>query len=235
MKFLQIMKAYNNAIIRENAKLKNIYKTLLEEAGCDAPVEDDDKNESEELDEFELPLQNADEFFGKKLSEQDAAAKIDGDPVSKDFISADEFFKGVALSEEKEEKKEKDDSLNEADDDGTLLTASEFFNEEDDEQLPETDLMNSPARSGMHTGRSQFDRTGAEPDFDEQIEQARAGTDSGDVVDNVGKQMDQEKQDGDVVAEADAEPDSGDKASQKPASADDQTADKINAKTEKEK
>ena len=90
MKFLKILKEYNQAIIKENQKLKSIYETLLKESDgedveldteCDVSEaedtaeEDEDSEKTNEADE----MMTAEEFF--KEAEDDEASE-DGDATN---------------------------------------------------------------------------------------------------------------------------------------------------------
>lgn len=106
MKFLNILKEYNNAIIKENKRLKSIYNTLLRESEddleCVDETDDDvlndcvisekDDVESKECDDSGCNESEFDEML--EASKKDSSAEDDADNVDEnDLMLASEFFR----------------------------------------------------------------------------------------------------------------------------------------------
>lgn len=107
MKFFNILKEYNNAIIKENKRLNSIYKSLLRECGDDLA----DISDTEAIDDCDV-LEKDDEANLKNCDDDDSSCN------EADF---DEML----------EVSRKDNSSKDTDND--LLVASEFFRECGDE------------------------------------------------------------------------------------------------------
>ena len=138
MKLIDIMKAYNKAVLRENAKLRSIYNNLIREA--EAGVETDECDESAMNGEDFASMLKEDPD-GEELEEVDAQSPKS--PNQGRLMTAKEFFDGVdadikkgaknaggiAISEEQGEELGEDDNLEEYDD-----NLEEKGNEEDDDE-----------------------------------------------------------------------------------------------------
>ena len=105
MKLIDIMKRYNKCILKENAKLRSIYNTLIRECdGADTDNEFDvsecgDKEENEcDVNETEGTKMSVAEFLGecgKENSDDDSSEKEQIDEVNDgDLMTAEEFFGG---------------------------------------------------------------------------------------------------------------------------------------------
>lgn len=105
MKLIDIMKRYNKCILKENAKLRSIYNTLIRECdGADAENECDvsecDGKEENECDtnEAEGTKMSIAEFLGecgKENGADDSSKKEQIDEVNDgDLMTAEEFFGG---------------------------------------------------------------------------------------------------------------------------------------------
>ena len=105
MKLIDIMKRYNKCILKENAKLRSIYNTLIRECdGADADNEFDvsecgDKEENEcDVNETEGTKMSVAEFLGecgKENGVDDSSEKEQIDEVNDgDLMTAEEFFGG---------------------------------------------------------------------------------------------------------------------------------------------
>ena len=105
MKLIDIMKRYNKCILKENAKLRSIYNTLIRECdGADADNEFDvsecgDKDENEcDVNETEGTKMSVAEFLGecgKENGADDSSEKEQIDEVNDgDLMTAEEFFGG---------------------------------------------------------------------------------------------------------------------------------------------
>lgn len=112
MKFFNILKEYNNAIIKENKRLNNIYKTLLRESGDDL----DDISDTEAIDDCDI------------LEKDDDANPENCDDSSCNEDDFDEMLE--ASIEDKSSEVTEDDTT-----DNDLLVASEFFRENEDEDV----------------------------------------------------------------------------------------------------
>ena len=115
MKFLKILKEYNQAIIKENQKLKSIYETLLKESEgdedldteCDVSETDDtaeDTGLDDAADDAEEKTNEADEmmtaveFFKEAEGEEACAdeAKEDVENVAfRSLLTGDKFLKAL--------------------------------------------------------------------------------------------------------------------------------------------
>ena len=134
MKLIDIMKRYNKCILKENAKLRSIYNTLIRECdGADAENECDvyecgDKEENEcDTNEAEGTKMSIAEFLGE-CGKENGAKESSTDEC--DACGDDSCKNGekCGLKEEEDNtddssKKEQIDEVN----DGDLMTAEEFF------------------------------------------------------------------------------------------------------------
>ena len=134
MKLIDIMKRYNKCILKENAKLRSIYNTLIRECdGADAENECDvsecgDKEENEcDTNEAEGTKMSIAEFLGECGKEEGTKE----DTTDECDACGDDSCKNgekCGLKEEEENtddssKKEQIDEVN----DGDLMTAEKFF------------------------------------------------------------------------------------------------------------
>ena len=130
MKLLSVLKQYNKCILRENAKLKRIYNTLIKESeAADETCETDDDvvecgdTDVEEAEEM-LP---ADEFFSKAgVSETEDE---DGVEEAEEMLPAEEFFDKAGVSEDEEDVEEAE----------KMLPAKEFFSKAGVSETEEVD------------------------------------------------------------------------------------------------
>ena len=154
MKLIDIMKRYNKCILKENAKLRSIYNTLIRECdGADAENECD-ANEAEgtkmSIAEF---LGECDKEDGAKegaTDECDACGddsckdgekcglKEGEDEIEEDeeLISKKEFY--AANESDKEDKTNEDEEIEEEDEEEIAEEAEEEISEEDEETEKET-------------------------------------------------------------------------------------------------
>ena len=134
MKLIDIMKRYNKCILKENAKLRSIYNTLIRECdGADAENECDvsecgDKEENErDTNEAEGTKMSIAEFLGECGKENCAkeGATDECDACGDDSCKNGEKcgLKEGEDSADDPSKKEQIDEVN----DGDLMTAEEFF------------------------------------------------------------------------------------------------------------
>ena len=169
MKLIDIMKRYNKCILKENAKLRSIYNTLIRECdGADADNEFDvsecgDKEENEcDVNETEGTKMSVAEFLGecgKENGADDSSEKEQIDEVNDgDLMTAEEFFGGGKPVDDGKTKADEcdacgDDSCKngekcglkeddeEIEEDEELISKKEFYaaNESDDEEIEESD------------------------------------------------------------------------------------------------
>ena len=141
MKLIDIMKRYNKCILKENAKLRSIYNTLIRECdGADTDNEFDvsecgDKEENEcDVNETEGTKMSVAEFLGecgKENSDDDSSEKEQIDEVNDgDLMTAEEFFGGG---------KTKADECDACGDDSCKNGEKCGLKEDDDEKIEEED------------------------------------------------------------------------------------------------
>ena len=141
MKLIDIMKRYNKCILKENAKLRSIYNTLIRECdGADADNEFDvsecgDKEENEcDVNETEGTKMSVAEFLGecgKENGDDDSSEKEQIDEVNDDdLMTAEEFFGGG---------KTKADECDACGDDSCKNGEKCGLKEDDDEEIEEED------------------------------------------------------------------------------------------------
>lgn len=134
MKLIDIMKRYNKCILKENAKLRSIYNTLIRECdGADAENECDvsecDGKEENECD--------ANEAEGKKMSIAEFLGECDKEDGAKEGTTdecdacGDDSCKdgekcGLKEGEDNADDSSKKEQIDEVND-GDLMTAEEFF------------------------------------------------------------------------------------------------------------
>jgi hypothetical protein len=138
MKLITIMKRYNKCILRENAKLRSIYNTLIRESSdtneCDdineendIEIKEKDIDEADDIDETEVGQKmSVAEFLGecdketKDLAENNKNEESnERDLKEENLMTAEEFFAGTAQKKSDTEEK---------------ITAESFFAEEDLEE-----------------------------------------------------------------------------------------------------
>ena len=140
MKYLDILKKYDKAILSESKRLDDIYSKLLNEE-----TEDDTKQLDEEkcdCGKEDCPVCNkkvdVDEGCdkNKRMTQFDEGESSDG-KTAKKMLSKDEFLKNIDKdsSEEKSEDKseEKIDDVEEGIDDNIKMSASDIFTEDEKE------------------------------------------------------------------------------------------------------
>ena len=141
MKLIDIMKRYNKCILKENAKLRSIYNTLIRECdGADTDNEFDvsecgDKEENEcDVNETEGTKMSVAEFLGecgKENGADDSSEKEQIDEVNDgDLMTAEEFFGGG---------KTKADECDACGDDSCKNGEKCGLKEDDDEKIEEND------------------------------------------------------------------------------------------------
>ena len=141
MKLIDIMKRYNKCILKENAKLRSIYNTLIRECdGADTDNEFDvsecgDKEENEcDVNETEGTKMSVAEFLGecgKENPADDSSEKEQIDEVNDgDLMTAEEFFGGG---------KTKADECDACGDDSCKNGEKCGLKEDDDEKIEEED------------------------------------------------------------------------------------------------
>ena len=141
MKLIDIMKRYNKCILKENAKLRSIYNTLIRECdGADTDNEFDvsecgDKEENEcDVNETEGTKMSVAEFLGecgKENGDDDSSEKEQIDEVNDgDLMTAEEFFGGG---------KTKADECDACGDDSCKNGEKCGLKEDDDEKIEEND------------------------------------------------------------------------------------------------
>ena len=171
MKLIDIMKRYNKCILKENAKLRSIYNTLIRECdGADAENECDvsecgDKEENEcDTNEAEGTKMSIAEFLGE-CGKEDGAKKDSTDEC--DACGDDSCKNGekCGLKEEEDNtdnssKKEQIDEVN----DGDLMTAEEFFGgkKKDETKADECDACGDDSckngeKCGLKEGEDEID------------------------------------------------------------------------------
>ena len=155
MKLIDIMKRYNKCILKENAKLRSIYNTLIRECdGADAENECDvsecgDKEENErDTNEAEGTKMSIAEFLGecgKENGADDSSEKEQIDEVNDgDLMTAEEFFGGGKPVDDGKTKADEcdvcgDDSCKNGEKCGLKEDDDEEIEEEDDEKIEEED------------------------------------------------------------------------------------------------
>ena len=148
MKLIDIMKRYNKCILKENAKLRSIYNTLIRECdGADVDNECDvsecgDKEENEcDVNETEGAKMSVAEFLGecgKENGDDDSSEKEQIDEVNDgDLMTAEEFF-GGGKTKADECDACGDDSCKNGEKCG-LKEDDEKIEEDDDEEIEEED------------------------------------------------------------------------------------------------
>lgn len=130
MKLLNVLKKYNKAILRENAKLKSIYETILQEEGL-CPTSDDDTAITTEKTKTDDTTDQTVDGSNKLMSYSEFCGAIgDGPGISEvelpmepvdDGVVGDD---GITLGEAK--KKDVDEPTTPIDE-KELVCASEFF------------------------------------------------------------------------------------------------------------
>ena len=171
MKLIDIMKRYNKCILKENAKLRSIYNTLIRECdGADAENECDvsecgDKEENErDTNEAEGTKMSIAEFLGE-CGKEDCTKKGSTDEC--DACGDDSCKNGekCGLKEEEDNaddssKKEQIDEVN----DGDLMTAEEFFGgkKKDETKADECDACGDDSckngeKCGLKEGEDEID------------------------------------------------------------------------------
>ncbi len=129
MKLIDIMKAYNKAILRENAKLKSIYNNLIRES----------EDLEDECDTNECDTNECD------VSEKDDKEDVSEAATDK-LMTAEEFFRGVDVSEDDDEEDIKEDGDEEdikEDDDEEVI--SEFVSKKNVSETATSDNLLSAA------------------------------------------------------------------------------------------
>ena len=145
MKLIDIMKRYNKCILKENAKLRSIYNTLIRECdGADADNEFDvsecgDKEENEcDVNETEGTKMSVAEFLGecgKENGADDSSEKEQIDEVNDgDLMTAEEFFGG---GKPVDDGKTKADECDACGDDSCKNGEKCGLKEDDDEEIEE--------------------------------------------------------------------------------------------------
>lgn len=182
MKFFNILKEYNNAIIKENKRLNSIYKSLLRECGddlddlpdteaiddCDVSEKDDDAS-LKNCDDSSCNEENFDEML--EASRKDKSSKdTEDDTPDNDLLVASEFFK---------ECDDEDAATNEVEDLNDSGTAeydevARFFAEddEDDEDDEEVDAQKKKSSDEELMSAEEFfaeDDKDAEDDEDDEV------------------------------------------------------------------
>ena len=171
MKLIDIMKRYNKCILKENAKLRSIYNTLIRECdGADAENECDvsecgDKEENErDTNEAEGTKMSIAEFLGECGKE---GGTKEGSTDECDACGDDSCKNGekCGLKEEEDNaddssKKEQIDEVN----DGDLMTAEEFFGgkKKDETKADECDACGDDSckngeKCGLKEGEDEID------------------------------------------------------------------------------
>ena len=171
MKLIDIMKRYNKCILKENAKLRSIYNTLIRECdGADAENECDvsecgDKEENEcDTNEAEGTKMSIAEFLGE-CGKEDGTKEGSTDEC--DACGDDSCKNGekCGLKEEEDNaddssKKEQIDEVN----DGDLMTAEEFFGgkKKDETKADECDACGDDSckngeKCGLKEGEDEID------------------------------------------------------------------------------
>ena len=141
MKLIDIMKRYNKCILKENAKLRSIYNTLIRECdGADTDNEFDvsecgDKEENEcDVNETEGTKMSVAEFLGECGKENDADDSSEKEQIDEvndgDLMTAEEFFGGG---------KTKADECDACGDDSCKNGEKCGLKEDDDEKIEEED------------------------------------------------------------------------------------------------
>ena len=147
MKLIDIMKRYNKCILKELAKIRSIYNTLIRECdGADADNEYDvsecgDKEENEcDVNETEGTKMSVAEFLGecgKENSADDSSEKEQIDEVNDgDLMTAEEFFGG---GKPVDDDKTKADECDACGDDSCKNGEKCGLKEDDDEKIEEDD------------------------------------------------------------------------------------------------
>ena len=147
MKLIDIMKRYNKCILKENAKLRSIYNTLIRECdGADADNECDvsecgDKEENDcDVNETEGTKMSVAEFLGecgKENGADDSSEKEQIDEVNDgDLMTAEEFFGG---GKPVDDGKTKADECDACGDDSCKNGEKCGLKEDDDEEIEEDD------------------------------------------------------------------------------------------------
>ena len=155
MKLIDIMKRYNKCILKENAKLRSIYNTLIRECdGADADNECDvsecgDNEENEcDINETEGAKMSVAEFLGecgKENDDDDSSEKEQIDEVNDgDLMTAEEFFGGGKPADDGKTKADEcdacgDDSCKNGEKCGLKEDDDEEIEEDDDEEIEEED------------------------------------------------------------------------------------------------
>ena len=147
MKLIDIMKRYNKCILKENAKLRSIYNTLIRECdGADADNECDvsecgDKEENDcDVNETEGTKMSVAEFLGECGKENGAADSSEKEQIDEvndgDLMTAEEFFGG---GKPVDDGKTKADECDACGDDSCKNGEKCGLKEDDDEEIEEDD------------------------------------------------------------------------------------------------
>ena len=179
MKLIDIMKRYNKCILKENAKLRSIYNTLIRECdGADTDNEFDvsecgDKEENEcDVNETEGTKMSVAEFLGecgKENSDDDSSEKEQIDEVNDgDLMTAEEFF-GGGKTKADECDACGDDSCKNGEKCGLKEDDDEEIEEEDDEEIDEDEELIS--KKEFYAANESDDEEIEESD-DEEIEES---------------------------------------------------------------
>jgi hypothetical protein len=86
MKLIDIMKQYNKCILKENAKLRSIYNTLIRE--CDNNT---DTNECDDIEETEETLPTKSNNIGKTMSMAEFLGECDKEVTENDDLSEEDL------------------------------------------------------------------------------------------------------------------------------------------------
>ena len=176
MKLIDIMKRYNKCILKENAKLRSIYNTLIRECdGADADNEFDvsecgDKEENEcDVNETEGTKMSVAEFLGecgKENGTDDSSEKEQIDEVNDgDLMTAEEFFGGGKPADDGKTKADECDACG---DDSCKNGEKCGLKEEDDEEIEEDEELIS--KKEFYAANESDDEEIEESD-DEEIEE----------------------------------------------------------------
>ena len=177
MKLIDIMKRYNKCILKENAKLRSIYNTLIRECdGADADNECDvsecgDKEENDcDVNETEGTKMSVAEFLGecgKENGADDSSEKEQIDEVNDgDLMTAEEFFGG---GKPVDDGKTKADECDACGDDSCKNGEKCGLKEDDDEEIEEDEELIS--KKEFYAANESDDEEIEESD-DEEIEES---------------------------------------------------------------
>ena len=151
MKLIDIMKRYNKCILKENAKLRSIYNTLIRECdGADGETdvsERDDQEENEcDVSEHDDQEENECDGAGKKMSIEEFLGECDAEKNTDecDKCGDDSCKDGEKCGLKEGEETEDGEQIDEVND-NDLMTAEEFFGgvkENDQDKKDKTDEVN---------------------------------------------------------------------------------------------